>query len=241
VGVSRGFVAAGTATMMVLHAATGQAGTDGPNNPSFLLFAGTDLWRDGAFVHGGLLWSPAGLDADGFTLKLLLSGGGYTYPSGGLRTDVDGTMLSAAALPGWRMTRDGITIGLYAGPVVQDYRLTPYDPGSRLHGPYGGAQFAADVWYQPSPVTMLALDGSVASIGPTGSLRAAIGWRFSEPFFVGPETQALWCADYQQVRLGVHVTGFRIDALEWSAAGGWAVESDGRAGPYLRLGVNARY
>jgi hypothetical protein len=33
----------------------------------FFLFAGTDLWRDGAFVHGGLLWSPAGLDADGFT------------------------------------------------------------------------------------------------------------------------------------------------------------------------------
>lgn len=48
--------------MMVLCAAAAQAGRDGPNNPSFLLFAGTDLWRDGAFVDGGLLWSPAGLD-----------------------------------------------------------------------------------------------------------------------------------------------------------------------------------
>jgi len=41
--------------------------------------------------------------------------------------DVDATLVSAAALPGWRTTRDGFTIDLYAGPVVQDYRLTPYD------------------------------------------------------------------------------------------------------------------
>jgi len=52
---------------MVLCAAAAQAGSDGPNNPSFLLFAGTDLWRDGAFVDGGLLWSPAGLNTGGLT------------------------------------------------------------------------------------------------------------------------------------------------------------------------------
>jgi hypothetical protein len=177
----------------------------------------------------------------GFTLKLILSGGGYTYPSGALHMDVDGTMLSAAALPGWRATLNGINIGLYAGPVVQDYRLTPNDPGSSLRGLYGGAQLTTDLWYEPTPTTMAALNGTIISIGPTGSLRAALGMRFSEPFFVGPEAQAIWCADYQQLRLGAHVTGFRIDGLEWSAAGGWAVESDGRAGPYLRLGVNARY
>ena len=131
--------------MMVLCAAAAQAGSDGPNNPSFLLFAGTDLWRDSAFVDGGLLWSPAGLNTGGLTLKILLNGGLYTYPSGGLHTDIEGTLVSAAALPGWRTTRDGFTIDLYAGPIVQDYRLTPYDPGSRLRGFYGGAQVAGDV------------------------------------------------------------------------------------------------
>jgi len=53
--------------MMVLCAAAAHAGSDGPNNPSFLLFAGTDLWRDGEFVDGGMLWSPAGLNTGGFT------------------------------------------------------------------------------------------------------------------------------------------------------------------------------
>jgi len=37
------------------------------------------------------------------------------------------------------------------------------------------------------------------------------------------------------------VTGYRIDALEWSAASGWAADSFARGGPYLRLGVTARY
>lgn len=218
-----------------------QADTDGPHNPSLLLFAGSDLWRDGAFLDGGLLWSPAGLDKDGFTLKVLLAGGGYTYPSGGLHEDVDGTLLSASALPGWRITNDGFIISLYAGSIIQDYRLTPNDPGSLLRGFYSGAQLAGDVWYQPSPTSMIAINGSVASIALIGSLRAAVGTRLSDSFFVGPEAQALWCVDYQQWRVGAHVTGLHIDGLEWSASGGLAVESDRRYGPYIRLGVVARY
>ena len=206
-----------------------------------LLFAGDDLWRDSAFLNGGLLWSPAGLDRDGFTLKVVLAGGLYTYPSGGLHTDVDGTLLSAAALPGWRITTAGITVALYVGPIIQDYRLSPYDPGSLLRGFYSGGQLATDVWYQPSPTSMIALDGSIASIALIGSARAAVGWRFFEPFFVGPEAQALWCFDYQQWRLGAHVTGFRADGLEWSAAAGMAVDSLGRYGPYLRLGFFVKY
>ncbi len=207
-------MAAIAATVLVLCAIAAQAGTEGPENPSILFFAGTDLWRDGAFLNGGLLWSPAGLDKSGFTLKVLLNGGDYTYPSSGLQVDVNGVMISAAALPGWRWTREGLAVDVFAGPVVQNYRLTPYDPGSRLHGSYAGGQLASDVWYQPNQATMIALDGSIASIGLLGSARAAFGWRSSEPFFVGPETQALWCVDYQQLRFGAHITGFRIDALE---------------------------
>ena len=52
---------------MFLCAELGRAETGGPNVPSFLLFAGTDLWRYGAFFYGGTVWSPAGLDTSGFT------------------------------------------------------------------------------------------------------------------------------------------------------------------------------
>jgi len=36
-----------------------RAGDDGAQ---FLLFSDADLWRDGRFMHGGLQWSPGGLD-----------------------------------------------------------------------------------------------------------------------------------------------------------------------------------
>jgi hypothetical protein len=154
----RSVIAAAAVVVSAAHrVALGPADAGEPASSSILFFTGTDMWRDGAFIYGGLLWSPAGLNSDGFTLKLLLDGGNYSYPSAGLHTDVTGTLSSAAALPGWRITRDALTVSLYAGPLVQDYRLTPYDPGSRLHGSYVGGQLAADVWYQPTPVTMVAL------------------------------------------------------------------------------------
>jgi hypothetical protein len=50
----------------------------------FLFFGGVDLWRYGDFLYGGGLWSPGGLDRDGFTLKLLLNSGRYRYFAGDL-------------------------------------------------------------------------------------------------------------------------------------------------------------
>jgi hypothetical protein len=223
-------------------AAVGGAAAGTPDDPSFLFFSGTDIWRYGAFLYGGLLWSPAGLDADGFTFKMLVDGGRYNYVGGTFEENIDGTKLSVAALPGWRLSRDGLIVTAFAGPVAQDYRLTPADPGSRLKGFYVGGEFSADIWYQPNPRTMAAVNGAIASIGPTGYLRAAFGIRLSAASpFVGPEIEQLWCADFQEIEFGGHVTALRLDALEWSMGGGWALTSDQRSGPYVRLGINARY
>ncbi len=50
----------------------------------FLLFATTDIWREGGFAYGGVLWAPTGLDRDGPVLKLMFGGGLYQYNSGAL-------------------------------------------------------------------------------------------------------------------------------------------------------------
>ena len=241
-GPLRGAVATAIAAASLLACTTvDRADAGGPDGPSFLFFSGTDLWRYGGFLYGGLLWAPAGLDNSGFIAKVLIDGGEYSYVSGDLNENIDGTKLSAAALPGWRFIQNGLTVSLFAGPVVQDYRLTPDDPGSRLHGLYAGAQFASDIWYQPNATTMAAVNSSIASIGPTGYVRATFGFRFLAPVFVGPEIAQLWCGDYQQMEFGAHITGPRINALEWSMGTGFALTSDQRFGPYLRAGFNARY
>ena len=41
--------------------------------------------------------------------------------------------------------------------------------------------------------------------------------------------------------VGAHITALRFVALEWSAGGGWSMDTDRRTGPYLRLGLSARY
>jgi hypothetical protein len=51
----------------------------------------------------------------------------------------------------------------------------------------------------------------------------------------------LWCGDFQQMEFGAHLTGFRTQTFEWSAGAGWSIDSDQRSGPYLRLGVSAKY
>ncbi|MGH6671851.1 MAG: cellulose biosynthesis protein BcsS [Xanthobacteraceae bacterium] len=238
----RGMAAAAVAIAgLALVAGADRPRAAGSDNPSFLFFTGTDFWRYGAFLNGGLLWSPAGVDTGGFTFKMLLDGGRYSYVSGGLQQTIDGTQLSAAALPGWRLTRDGLTVTLFAGPLVQDYRLVPNDPGSRLRGFYVGAQTEADIWYQPNALTMASFDGAISSIGPTGYVRGAIGFRLFASAFVGPEVGQFWCANFDEIEFGAHVTALRIRSAEWSLGSGWAVSSDQRSGPYLRLGVSMRY
>ncbi|MGH7484976.1 MAG: cellulose biosynthesis protein BcsS, partial [bacterium] len=107
--------AAVAAAAMALSASTAAAQTESPAAPTVLFFSGTDLWRQGQFVHGGVLLSPAGLDAEGFTLKLLIGGGDYRYHSGAFANDVEGRVLYASAMPGWRFRRDAFIVTVYGG------------------------------------------------------------------------------------------------------------------------------
>ena len=215
-----------------------RAGDDGAQ---FLLFSGADLWRDGRFLHGGLLWSPGGLERDGFTVKLMASGGLYRYRSGALDNAwVTGTEEEIQVLPGWRFKRDRLEVKVLAGPDIKNDATSPYDPANRLHGTSVGARTAVDLWFEPTPATMIAADASLSSIATSYSARAALGWRLHDWFYLGPEAQTFACIGFRQARFGVHLTGLKTHQFEWSAAAGWSGDSDHRSGPYLRLGVLLR-
>ena len=223
-----------------IYVSTGpaRAGDDGAH---FLLFSGADLWRDGQFMYGGLMWSPAGLDRDGFTLDATISGGRYRYVSGALNNIwVTGTEEHAQLLPGWRFKRDRLELKVFAGLDIKNDVTSPFDPGSRLQGTALGARAAINLWFEPTRATMLAADALLTSIETGYSARLAYGWRLRDWFYLGPEGQAFACEGYNQLRFGAHLTGLKTGLWEWSAAAGWANDSDGRTGPYLRLGVLTR-
>jgi hypothetical protein len=207
-----------------------------------LLFSGADLWGHGTFLYGGTLWSPHGLDHDGFTLKTLISGGTYNYVSGALGgATVDGRELVAQLLPGWRFKHGATELKVFAGIDLQDHHLSPNDPGSKLRGSDAGARAAFEFWAEPTTNTMIAIDGSASTIAGSYNIHAATGWRFANRFYLGPELQAFSSDDYTQRRVGAHITAFKLNDAEWSAAVGYAADSDDRNSAYARFSVSRRY
>jgi len=225
----------------------------GNRHDTLLYFSGFDLWRHGAFAHDGFLWSPGGLDREGFTLKLMIGAGLYRYHSGPkvfsrtrnavttIEYDVNGRQITGSALPGWRFVRDKMIVTVFAGLDLQHHWHSPMDPGNRLRGSHTGVRAAIEFWYEPDAQTMWAADASVSSIGPSYSGRIAFGWRLFDKFYAGPEIAGFSADDtYGQWRAGLHLTGLKAQRTEWSAAIGWSGDSEDRNGLYGRLGLLVR-
>lgn len=227
-------IAAGCLLCSVVSAGAEGAGA------RYLLFSGADLWRNGGFLHGGTLWSPGGLDQEGFTLKAVISGGSYRYHSGALDAEVRGSELATQLMPGWRFKSASSEFKIFAGIDLQEHRLKPDDPGSGLRGGDVGLRGAFELWTQPSVATMIAVDGLASTIVNTYSIRAAAGWRVADTFYAGPEVQAFASDGYSQRRIGLHITAYKTGVLEWTAATGYAYDSDDRSSAYVRLGVSTR-
>ncbi len=211
----------------------------------FILFSGRDIWRNGVFAHGGLLFAPGGLDEDGYLLKVMLSGGLYRYNASSLGGErVVGAEMMAQVMPGFRVKRGDLEVKVFFGLDGENHRLWPDDPSNQLRGRSFGVRFAGDLWYEPTATTMIAADASLSSIATNQSARIAYGWHafdgIFDRFYVGPELQYFGSDGYRQLRLGAHITTMKTGDTEWSAAGGWAGDSDRRASPYVRLGVMTR-
>lgn len=211
-----------------------------------LLFSGRDIWRDGAFLHSGLLVAPGGFEQDGFMLKLLLGGGVYRYVSGSLGGEhVIGAEWQAQVLAGARFKRGNAEFKYFFGPEVQRHKLWPDDPNNRLRGQSFGLRMAGELWYEPTRDSLVAGDVSLSSIAASHSARIALGLRVAEELFTdgvyfGPELQYSGSDGYRHHRIGLHITSMKTEATEWSAAAGFARDSDGRSSPYVRLGLSQK-
>jgi hypothetical protein len=234
------FVAAVVATGVAFGNTTrSRADTTTDGEPAhFLLHGGFDLWRNGGFGHGGLLWSPDGLTKEGFTLKLVLGAGTYRYRAGA--TEITGRQYLGSALPGWRFKDGTIELTVFGGLDLQHHQFSPDDPANRLRGFDIGARGGFDLWFEPMPAALMVTTSvSASTVGRNIWARAAAGVRAFD-LWLGPE--GIYCGDetYRQLRFGAHITGLRTGIFEWSAGAGWVTDSDRRSGMYGRLGVLVR-
>ena len=204
----------------------------------FLYFSGFDLWRNGGSFYGGAQWAPGGLNNDGFTLKILLAEGNYRYLSGS--TDIRGTSLLAAIMPGWRIKRGDLEIKMFAGLDLQNHRLSPDDLSNSLRGNHAGLRVSADSWWQPMHSMMLASSISGSTIGNSFGIRGAAGWRLLDRFWTGPEIETSGDDVYRQYRFGAHITSFKTGEFEWALGAGYVEDNNRRSGAYGRLSVLTR-
>jgi hypothetical protein len=101
-------------------------------------------------------------------------------------------------------------------------------------------QIAAEAWAEPMPELMLTSSLYATTLSGSYGFRAAAGWRLFEKFWAGPEIGAARDVFSRQSRIGVHLTGLRADAIEWSFAAGYVTDSYGRSGGYGRIGALLR-
>lgn len=204
----------------------------------FLYFSGFDLWRSGGSFYGGIQWAPGGLNQDGFTLKVLLAQGSYRYLAGS--TNIRGTSLLGAVLPGWRIKRGDFEIKVFAGPDFQNHRLSPDDPGNSLRGNHVGLRIGADLWWEPTATN----DAGVIDLQLDHRQQLRCAWRrrrrVMDRFWAGPEIETSGDEVYRQYRIGAHLTSFKMAAFEWSIGAGYVQDNSHRSGVYGRIGLLTR-
>jgi hypothetical protein len=203
-----------------------------------LLYAGFDIWRYGRAGYSGFYWAPDGLNKDGFIARLFVSRGVERYDADTKRFDT--TIVRASLLAGWRFKRDAFEIKVFAGPELENRILTPDVPTATYRGTHIGARVAAESWWEPMPEMMLTSAFFASTNAASHGARGAAGWRVFEQAWAGPEISASRDEFSTQYRIGAHLTGFRMDALEWSAAVGYVTDSFHRSGVYGRIGVLTR-
>jgi hypothetical protein len=224
-----------------VFAGPARAGDD-DDEAHFILFSGRDIWRNGAFTHGGVIYAPNGFDKDSLLLKVLTSGGVYRYFSGATGERIYGAENTVQFLPGFRVKRGDFEAKVFMGLDYETHWLWPSDPTNSLRGRSFGLRVAFDFWYEPAPTTMVAMDFSLATTSASPYLRIAAGKRvLDEQFYFGPEFSYYSNSDgYRHFRIGAHFTAMKTGEKEWTASGGWARDTDRQSSPYVRLTMMQR-
>lgn len=200
-----------------------------------VVYGGVDGWKHGLSGFAGADWAPFGGSAVTPILRLFGSNGVDDFKSrfDSFRTDT----LRAFALPGVRIRTAGLEIKLLIGGDFQ--MRVPLRPALEQPNYQYGGRIAADLWWEPSREWMVTASASATTIDSGVTGRLAMGWRL--PFgWVGPETLASHDIYNTQYRAGAHISGVKLGALEWSVAGGYAIDTYRRNGPYGRVGLSYR-
>lgn len=221
-------------------AATGHAEEIlGPGSSSLntVLFGSLDAGRSG-FVSVGVKRSLAGsLDRSGPVF--LASGGGGGSPENAEPGSSSGFSVRPAAqasvLLGYQWTSGPVTLAGLIGPEVESERQ--FEGISDRFRTRFGLRSHAELWAHPTTDTLLTATAIAGSARGHVWARTSAGYAFWKDIFIGPELALYRTSDYQEWRVGAHVTGLTWGPWNLRFSGGVLRTDEDRTGAYL--GVTA--
>jgi hypothetical protein len=162
-----------------------------------------------------------GLDEDGFRLRLTGVLGRYSYVGSNGLGRVTGTQSDGSLMVGYEWVLRAATVAIYAGPDVNDNQLSINDPNNASKGLHVGGKIAVDFYVNPTPYSMVSGVVSYASANNAYYSRFKAGLAIAPQLFVGPELLVLGDNFYSQWRVGMHLTGLRLGAMQFGISGGY--------------------
>lgn len=215
--------------------ATADTGLHGRTPLSMVLFASLDADRSKGHGSVGLkrAFGQGGLDASGF--RLGLKWGESIEPAE--HSPARGRMVKteAHAMLGYEWRIGDLFLALSAGPELEavfSETRTRTSFSDRI-----GGRVQLDLWATPLDDVLLQANAYAATLDRRFWLRLAPGWQLSQGLYLGPEIEFYRQQDYHKLRLGLHLTGFRLFGLNWRVAAGAQRTSDQPDSAYATLGV----
>ncbi len=147
------------------------------------------------------------------------------------------TTYSSSALVGYEVTGEKGSVAGYVGVNVENFHVAGNQeamiPATRATA--AGLQIAADVYWTPTEKLMMSSSASFSTRKYAYFMRTKLGVAVAEEVYIGPEVGAQGSKDYRQYRLGAHLSGVKLGAMQFGFALGYAFDRKNGNGLYAIL------
>ncbi len=196
-------------------------------------------------LHGGLIGTIAPFsrsDETGMRLRIGGLAGSYKYlsvtPGVG---NVTGRETSGSILGGYEWVMPNMTFAVYGGLEVQNRTLSKLDPSNSVVGTSFGFKTSVDFYSNPTSYTMVSGNFTYSTNNNAYYSRLKAGMAVMDRVFVGPEMLFLGDNFYGQWRVGAHITGVKLGAVQVGVSGGYVSDRRNGAGAYGILDTRVQF
>jgi hypothetical protein len=211
-----------------------------PEDQRTVLFGQVDAGRS-LFVTAGSKQTLTGpLDRSGFVI-METTGFGLTRETlwrDGVDLPATRVTTQTSVTVGHQWSLNRLFLAGFIGPEILHEQLTVAGRACRFSEPRYGAKAQFELWANPTADTLLTATIVGTSSNLSLSARGSAGMRIGAGLFAGPEIAVYTKGNYQETKLGAHLTGWSLGIVQGRISGGWMTTEEKRSGtPYISVGA----